>query len=248
MLRGGYAGQYLGPMAVIAIAPNLYRIPTLGEYINSYLFLETDGSVSLVDCGLKRGSRIVLQALAELGKHPQDVQAIVLTHAHHDHAGGAAAIATAADLNGVQAHAADVPYLNQGVAAPSGSTTGRLLARLGNGRFTPIEVSRELADGDVLPIGGGLHVLHTPGHTPGHISLLHHDSYTLITGDSIFNMNSRISWPIAMFCTDSALNELTAARLADAEYSNAAFTHGPEITGTGREAIRAFIQRKARNR
>lgn len=244
MLRGGYAGQYLGPMAVIAIAPNFYRIPTLGDYINSYLVVESDGSVSLVDCGLKRASRILLRALAQLGKHPQDVQTIVLTHAHHDHAGGAAAMVAAAGLDGVQAHAADTPYLNQGLAAPSGSTTGRLLARLGNGRFTPLEVSRELVDGDVLPIGGGLHVLHTPGHTPGHISLLHQESSTLITGDSIFNMNSRMSWPIAMFCTDASLNEATAHRLADAEYLNAAFTHGPHISATGREAIRSFIQRR----
>ena len=248
MLRGGHAGQYRGPMAPIAIAPGLYRIPTLGDYINSYLFLEADGSVSLVDCGLKRASRVLLRALSELGKHPQDVQRIVLTHAHHDHAGGAAAMVAAAELNGVQAHSADTPYLNQGVAAPSGSPTGRLFARLGNVRFTPLAVSRELSDGDVLSIGDGLQILHTPGHTPGHISLLHQESRTLITGDSIFNMNSRMSWPIAMFCTDAPLNEVTAARLADAEYSTAAFTHGPHISGTGRESIRSFIKRKARKR
>lgn len=216
----------------------------MGDYINSFLFIEADGSVSLVDCGLSRGSRILLRTLEELGKSPEDVQAIVLTHAHHDHAGGAARMVGATGLDGVYAHAADTPFLTAGAAAPTGSAVTRALAAVGYGRFTPLQVSQELHDGDVLPIGGGLEVLHTPGHTPGHVSLLHHDSQTLITGDAIFNMNARMSWPTSLFCTNAGLNRFSAARLADAEYATAAFTHGPHISQTGREAVRTFLRRK----
>jgi len=106
-----------------------------------------------------------------------------------------------------------------------------------------VPVVGELVDGQVLDIAGGVQVLHTPGHTPGHISLLHADSGVLITGDSIFNMNARMRWPIAAFCTNAVQNEQTAARLADAEYSTAAFTHGPHIAESGREAIRSFLRR-----
>jgi glyoxylase-like metal-dependent hydrolase (beta-lactamase superfamily II) len=101
-------------------------------------------------------------------------------------------------------------------------------------------VARTMVDGELLE-GSGLRVHHTPGHTPGHCSLLHEDTGTLITGDSIWNMRSRRTWPVLAFCTDAALTERTAATLADLEYTTAAFTHGPEIRATGREAIREFL-------
>ena len=44
-----------------------------------------------------------------------------------------------------------------------------------------------------------------PGHTPGHCSLLHEPSGTLITGDAIWNMRSRRTWPVLAFCTNAAL-------------------------------------------
>jgi hypothetical protein len=43
------------------------------------------------------------------------------------------------------------------------------------------------------------------------------------------------------FCTNAALTQQTAATLGDLEYTTAAFTHGPEIQVTGREAIREFL-------
>jgi glyoxylase-like metal-dependent hydrolase (beta-lactamase superfamily II) len=97
-----------------------------------------------------------------------------------------------------------------------------------------------MSDGELLD-GSALRVHHTPGHTPGHCSLLHEPSGTLITGDAIWNMRSRRTWPVLAFCTNAALTQETAATLGDLEYRTAAFTHGPEIRGTGREAIREFL-------
>ena len=44
---------------------------------------------------------------------------------------------------------------------------------------------RALTDGELLPVAGGLRVVHTPGHSPGHISLLLESTRTLITGDAL---------------------------------------------------------------
>jgi glyoxylase-like metal-dependent hydrolase (beta-lactamase superfamily II) len=104
-----------------------------------------------------------------------------------------------------------------------------------------VAVAQELSDGDVLPVAGGIQVIHTPGHTPGHISLLHSDSGVLITGDAIFNMLSRRTWPFAAFCTSFTQTTQTAHVLGELEYETAAFTHGPEIRDTGRDAVRAFL-------
>src|SRR6185312_11886103 len=119
-------------------------------------------------------------------------------------------------------------------------TVGRLMARGPDQRFTPVEVGRELHDGDVLPIAGGLRVVHTPGHTPGHVSLLHEGDEVLVTGDSLFNVRG-IRWPFAATCTNAAQARDTARRLVDLPYSVVAFTHGTELRTGGRDAIAAFL-------
>jgi glyoxylase-like metal-dependent hydrolase (beta-lactamase superfamily II) len=102
-----------------------------------------------------------------------------------------------------------------------------------------------MADGELLP-DSLLRVHHTPGHTPGHCSLVHEPSRTLITGDAIFNMRARRTWPMLAFCTNAQLTKETAHTLADLEYDAVAFTHGPEIREAGRDAIRAFLSQPRR--
>ena len=85
----------------------------------------------------------------------------------------------------------------------------------------------------MLPVAGGLRVVHTPGHSPGHVSLLLEATGTLITGDALFNFRfaaraTRVS--PAFLCSDFAMTKQTAHRLGELEYDVAAFTHGPEIT------------------
>ena len=101
-----------------------------------------------------------------------------------------------------------------------------------------------MVDGEVLPIAGGLRVVHTPGHSPGHVSLLHEESRTLITGDAIFNVVG-LRWPVKAFCTDFRMTQRTAHRLGELDYDVAAFTHGAELRDRPREAIRRFLSHGA---
>lgn len=232
-------------MAIVTLAPGVHRIPTLGDYINSFAFTEADGSVTLVDCGIKRAPKTIVKALAHMGKHPHDVQRIVLTHAHGDHAGGAAELLERTGVSGVTAHADDIEFLTAGIAAPAhpGSPVMRVYVRVVGGGFAPVAVADSIADGEILPVAGGVRVLHTPGHTPGHVSLLHETTGVLITGDAIFNMGSRMKWPVAAFCTSPGLNARSAQVFADLDYRIAAFTHGPEIRDNAREQVRGFLTR-----
>ena len=59
------------PAATVELARGVYRIPTKGDYINSFAFLEEDGSVTLVDCGLKGAPPRILAALASIGRRPE---------------------------------------------------------------------------------------------------------------------------------------------------------------------------------
>jgi glyoxylase-like metal-dependent hydrolase (beta-lactamase superfamily II) len=229
--------------AGVEIAPGIVRIPLVPrDLVNAFALRDQDGQVTLVDTGLKGSPQRILAALAEMGAAPEDVTRIVITHAHSDHAGGVAALAgrTAAD---VAVHGDDADDVRAGRSAPLDPSgwMGRIMRRAGG--TVPAPVTSVLHDGQVLDVAGGLRVLHTPGHTPGHVSLVHLASRTLITGDAIWNMNSRRTWPVLAFCTDRALTTQTAQRLADEEYETAAFMHGPEIRDRGREAVRGFLRR-----
>jgi glyoxylase-like metal-dependent hydrolase (beta-lactamase superfamily II) len=227
----------------VELAPGVWRIPLARDFVNGFLFRDDDGQVTLVDMGLKRHGPKVLAALRSLGSGPTDVTRLLLTHAHVDHAGGAAHVA-AETGRGFGVHEADAEYVRAGRAAPSqppGGPLGRLMTRFSAPpRFDPAPVEEELTDGQVLDVAGGLRVVHTPGHSPGHVSYLHQDSGVLITGDAIFNV-LRLRWPVKSFCTDFRMTKQTAHRLGELDYAVAAFTHGPEIRDRPREAIRAFL-------
>ena len=174
----------------------------------------------------------------------RDVQRLVLTHAHLDHAGSAAKVVEQSQARGVTVHVDDAQYVRRGSPPATGSRMMTVLNRLPGTGWTPCPVAATVQDGDVLDVAGGMSVHHTPGHTPGHISLIHQESGVLITGDSIFNMNARMTWPVKVFCTDFPLTKRTAAVLGDLDYRVAAFTHGPQIDTAARETVRGFLRRE----
>jgi glyoxylase-like metal-dependent hydrolase (beta-lactamase superfamily II) len=131
-------------------------------------------------------------------------------------------------------------------ASDAARLSGRIFRRLNrNTRFEAVEVATPLTDGDLLDIAGGLRVLHTPGHSPGHVSLLHEPTGVLITGDAIFNVLGLRRSP-AMLCSDVRMTERTAHVLGEVDYQVAAFTHGPEIRQQARERVRRLLTRLPR--
>jgi glyoxylase-like metal-dependent hydrolase (beta-lactamase superfamily II) len=228
----------------VALAPGVFRIPTIGSWgTNSFALVDDDGSVTLVDTGTKSAPPRIVAGLAAIGKHPSDVQRIVLTHAHPDHVGGAAELVKATGAP-VAIGAADAGFAETGTAPPIDTSflAGKLVARLPSGGFPPVPVGAQLGDGQVLDVAGGLRVVATPGHSPGHVSLLHEPTATLITGDALYNVLG-VRYSPRVLCADFRLTRRTAHALGELEYERVAFTHGREILDGGREAVRGFLAR-----
>lgn len=234
------------PTLPVKLADNVWRIPTLGaNLINSFAFEEPDGSLTLVDAGLRGAPKKLVRSLAAIGKQPSDVTRILLTHAHVDHVGGAAPLRRQTGAS-VHIHDDDAEFLRSGHNPPQGTGRGPLgrVFALAAPRLPSCEVDGTFCEGDVLDVAGGLTVLHTPGHTPGHASFLHGPSGVLVTGDALFNFRDKMSYSFALFCFDAAMSRDTADRLGEVDYETVAFTHGPEIRHGARDAVRAFLAKR----
>lgn len=231
-------------MAAVQVADGVWRVPTApADLVNSYLVSGDDGTLVLVDAGTRSAPGTILAALAQLGKRPGDVTHLLLSHAHNDHAGGARAVVDATGSR-VATHEREAVYVREGRMPDVDTSTrgGRLVARL-PGRvtgFARVGVDEEFADGDVLPLAGGIHVVHTPGHTPGHCSFLHPRSGVLLTCDAIFNVRG-LRYAFRSSCTDVSLSRSSAARLGELDFAVAGFTHGAHVSQGAQAAVRAFL-------
>jgi len=168
------------------ITPNVHLIP--GIIANPYLIIDS-GELTLIDAGLPGSHKKILRYIAGLGYTPKDLKRILITHADFDHVGGLAALQTATGAH-VYAHAIEAAAM--AVGRPSRKLKpGNVFAKLlywGMGcmfRAAPVQVDEFLADGQVLPVLGGLGVLETFGHTPGHLSFFAPSAGILFVGDSI---------------------------------------------------------------
>lgn len=231
----------------VQLAPGIHRIPlTPLDFVNAFVIAHADEQVTLVDTGLPSSGAKVLVGLKAAGVAPEQVTRIVLTHAHPDHVGGLEHVRAQTPRARLAIHEADAAFASAGHAPPrdQSSRLGRLMTRENpKQEWAPAQVDDELHDGELI-VGTGLRVHHTPGHSPGHVSLLHEESGVLITGDAIFNMPWGMRWSITAFCTDAKLSQRTAHVLGELEYGVAAFTHGPEVRTNARENVRSFLRKK----
>jgi glyoxylase-like metal-dependent hydrolase (beta-lactamase superfamily II) len=238
-------------VAVAQVADGVWRVPLAPrDFLNAFLLEGDDGTLTLVDAGVRSSARTILRALGELGKAPQDVTHLLLSHAHSDHTGAAAAVQRATGSR-VATHEVEAPYIREGrMPTPDSSTLGgRLMARLPRAAsgFARVDVDETFADGAVLPLAGDITVVHTPGHTEGHCSFLHRRSGVLLASDALFNvavLGQGLRWPFKNSCTDVQQVRVSAQRLGELDYDVAAFAHGPHASSGARAAVRAFVHGK----
>jgi glyoxylase-like metal-dependent hydrolase (beta-lactamase superfamily II) len=216
------------------LAPGIHRI-NLGAS-NAYLIVD-DAGMALVDTGLPGSGKKVLALIGGLGRRPEEVTRIILTHQHPDHIGGAADLVAASGAE-VWSHPLDTPAI-EGTGkrdAPKGPL-GVVFNMFIIPRLRSVKVTHPLSDGETLPImagEGGLLVVATPGHTLGHISLYLASRKLLFAGDVLRHSGEKVVPSPAMFNRDQAQALCSFADLTRLEIEASLPGHGaPIMRGAG---------------
>ena len=201
------------------IAPGVHAIRSL----SGYLFLISEPQMTLIDAGLMGSRRPVERYLRRIGRSLEDLIRIICTHGHPDHIGGVRELAGDREVE-VLMHPADLEGLQVTLRdAVANRNRGQLIAYFTRhpGEATPIE------DGQLLPILGGLQVVHTPGHTPGSVCLYAASHKLLFTGDVLQVIRGKVTYASTFFSDDIAVARASVARLAALDVDTIAFAHYP---------------------
>ncbi|MFI9274076.1 MBL fold metallo-hydrolase [Kitasatospora sp. NPDC052896] len=221
------------------LAPGVFRIPTTRR--DTAFLVEGEGGYTLVDVGWAGAPGVILATLAELGRKPSDVKRVVVTHAHPDHVQGAAALR---ELTGapILAHPAEHSWLARGRVPAEGRSgaLGRTLDRLPKLHWRPFRADGPLIDGMLVEGGAGLRTIHTPGHSPGHVVLVHEPSRTLLTGDAVFHRGDLALGP-APLAADPHLRADSLTRIGG-DFAAVGFAHGPALTGHGVDLFHRWLE------
>jgi glyoxylase-like metal-dependent hydrolase (beta-lactamase superfamily II) len=221
------------------LAPGVLRIPTgTGDRDNAFL-VDGDDGYTLVDVGWKRAPAAIRAALDEASRSIQDITKIVITHAHPDHVRGLAEV-VAMTSAAVLIHRLDAPWLRGGRVPATGrsSAIGRVLDAAPLLHWKPVAPDVLLDGGEVID---GLRVINTPGHSPGHIVLLHEPTNALLVGDAVFHRGDDITTGPDMLAMDPGQRG-ASVKLLPHDVAAVGFAHGSPLTGTAVDKFEAFLQ------
>lgn len=220
-----------------------------GGYVHAFL-LDTSEGLVLIDTLFDADAQVILDALAQRGKTARDLKHILLTHGHRAHLGG---VAKLKELSGapVYVHEWEADIVSgdrpqQGVnllPMPSSLQVwpiiffGTLAGPLGEHK--PCAVDHFIDEGDRV---GPIQILHTPGHTPGHLAFYWQERRAMFTGDAF------VTWPlICPGWPNVMLNKketwASLRRMSEMDVDTVGVGHGKPIAHDGGRAMRELAAR-----
>ena len=206
---------------------------------NVYLLVEDHG-LTLIDAALPGSGGRILQYIKGLGRDPSELQYMVLTHSHPDHTGAIPALLKHSSMK-VLVHSGDAKWVIPG--SPWLFFRGQIISVPWDIPFVrKIHVNQLVADGYTIPIMGGLQVIHTPGHTPGSISLYLEDRGILFPGDVFISDGKRFTRPIPFPGFDRKSYWESLERLVDIQFDIACVGHGSPIVGGAGKMVSQMME------
>jgi glyoxylase-like metal-dependent hydrolase (beta-lactamase superfamily II) len=221
--------------------------------IHPTVFWDDGEGATLIDTGLPGQVSLIRQKLSGLGLRLRDIRRILLTHQDIDHIGSAQALVEASGAR-VFAHEADAPYIS-GEKKLLKMDVSRFEARLEALPEREREQARRLLDPlprvrvdqmlkgrEELPFHGGIVVIYTPGHTPGHVCYYLRRQRLLIAGDALRVDNGALMGPSPSATPDMAKAIASLAALRERPIEGVLCYHGGFFRGNPAERLRELAE------
>jgi len=221
----------------VAVLSLPYPMPGSKAKIHPVLTWD-DINLVLIDTGFPQQGELFLKAIADAGHDPSKLTHIIITHQDLDHVGSMQELRKAVPGVKVLAHKDEAPYLDGRMTpaklAPMVDKYDSLSPEEKEGvnqakemyKNLQVKFDQELQDKDVLPICGGIEVVHTPGHTPGHITLFLQQSRIMVTGDGANVTDGQISGPNPVHTLDMELATKSLCKIKEYPLAGIVAYHG----------------------
>jgi glyoxylase-like metal-dependent hydrolase (beta-lactamase superfamily II) len=218
--------------------------------INLSLILDERQGPTLVDTGVPGMIGDLGAALEEPGLKLRDLRRVILTHQDLDHVGNAAEIVRRSGAE-VLAHAADTPYIEgrlKNIRTPPPAVLEKMPAEMRamlKRGAEPVHVDRQLEDGEVLDLAGGVRVVFTPGHTPGHLSLYLEEDRILIAADAVRVHAGQLLPLVEALTPDMSEAVRSLGKLAELDIETLVAYHGGVVRGNVQAQLRKLSQKSS---
>ncbi|WP_078553724.1 MBL fold metallo-hydrolase [Bacillus alkalicellulosilyticus] len=228
----------------IQVLPDLFCYTV--QIVNIALIGTKDEFV-LVDAGMPNSAEEIISVIEEQFGEGSRPKAIILTHGHFDHVGSIIELIRQWDIP-VYAHPLELPFLTGKMSYPEPDPTveGGMIAKLSsmfpNEAINLGDSVRPLPQDGTIPHIPSFRWIHTPGHTPGHISLFRDEDRTLLAGDAFVTVKQEslykvmmqeheISGPPRYFTPDWDVAKQSVLKLEALHPTIAVTGHGLPMTG-----------------
>ena len=225
--------------------------------INPVLLWDNNEGI-LVDTGLPAQLQPLTESVQKTGLSFENIRKVIITHHDIDHIGSLADIIDFSQGKiEVLSHCDEQPYIEgkkkplksspefikriqgQIEAIPQPEIRSKVMNSLN--RMYTTKVDRPLEDSDEIPFLGGIKVIHTPGHTPGHICLYLKNYKMLVSGDALNASEGRLLGPVPQFTPDFELAKSSLKKLLDYEINTIICYHGGIVNDNAYKQLKDLI-------
>ena len=226
---------------------------TTGVYLisagrsNSYLLAGED--LTLVDTGMPGEADKVLDSIKQIGRKCEELNYILITHAHMDHMGSVAAIKKVSGAQ-IVASSREVEYIEglrktwtMGREGLAGKVFKGVLFLLETFAFNyePVRVDMPCQGGEVIDCFGGMRVIASPGHSPGSLSFYQPEKKIIFTGDALSGV-PELKLPPRLGCADYREALASVKKLAGLDFDLCLFGHGTPVKREASRMVGALLK------
>jgi glyoxylase-like metal-dependent hydrolase (beta-lactamase superfamily II) len=226
------------------IVPGIYQI----KASRSNVFLLAGKTLTLIDTGMPGDGEAILHCITSIGRKPEEVSHILITHAHMDHTGSLAFLKKATNAK-VVASEAEHEYIQGNKKLWTMEREGfggkifkavLFLAQTFFLNYQPAAVDILCRGEETMDYFARIKVIPTPGHSPGSLSYYIPDKGIIFTGDALSG-EPDLRLPPRAGCANYKQAVESVKKLASLKYDICTFGHGEPIKGGADELIKKLI-------